>query len=98
MKDASDPNDSEKGVAPDENLDGALVDAEMGNTLWQLMNCDHFCVCLLGPLLLSFDILKILDEWNYTRKHLLSEFEIVISKVCHGSAYFVPRILLSGPV
>ncbi|GKE52135.1 hypothetical protein Tco_1487291, partial [Tanacetum coccineum] len=32
MKDASDPSDSEKGVAPDENLDGALVDAEMGNT------------------------------------------------------------------
>ncbi|GJU72671.1 putative E3 ubiquitin-protein ligase XBAT35 isoform X1 [Tanacetum coccineum] len=32
MKDASDPNDSEKGVASYENLDGALVDAEMGNT------------------------------------------------------------------
>ncbi|GKE24318.1 hypothetical protein Tco_1435830 [Tanacetum coccineum] len=32
MKDASDPNDSEKGVMPDENLNGALVDAEMGNT------------------------------------------------------------------
>ncbi|GJY53029.1 ATPase [Tanacetum coccineum] len=33
MKDASDPNDSEKGVMPDENLNGASVDAEMGNTL-----------------------------------------------------------------
>nr|GEV11809.1 ATPase, AAA-type, core [Tanacetum cinerariifolium] len=32
MKDDSDPNDSEKGVMPDENLDGASVDAEMGNT------------------------------------------------------------------
>ncbi|GJT01456.1 hypothetical protein Tco_0822625 [Tanacetum coccineum] len=32
IKDASDLNDSEKGVMPDENLNGASVDAEMGNT------------------------------------------------------------------
>ena len=32
MNNAYDPNDSEKDVAPDENLDGASADVEMGNT------------------------------------------------------------------
>ena len=68
MKDASDPNDSEKGVAPDENLDGASVDAEMGNTPAETHELRPLLRMLAGSSSSEFDILKILDERKESQK------------------------------
>ena len=68
MKDASDPNDSEKGVVPDENLDGASVDAEMGNTPAATHELRPLLRMLAGSTASEFDILKILDEWKESQK------------------------------
>ena len=68
MKDASYPNDSEKGVAPDENLDGASVDAEMGNTPAETHELRPLLRMLAGSSASEFDILKILDERKDSQK------------------------------
>ncbi|PWA82974.1 ATPase, AAA-type, core [Artemisia annua] len=68
MKDASDPNDSEKGVVPDENLDGASVDAEMGNTPVATHELRPLLRMLAGSSASEFDILKILDEQKESQK------------------------------
>ncbi|GKA64734.1 ATPase, partial [Tanacetum coccineum] len=68
MKDASDPNDSEKGVMPDENLDGASVDAEMGNTPVATHELRPLLRMLAGSSASEFDILKILDERKESQK------------------------------
>lgn len=68
MKDASNPNDSEKGVAPDENLDGASVDAEMGNTPAATHELRPLLRMLAGSSASEFDILKILDERKESQK------------------------------
>ncbi|PWA80190.1 ATPase, AAA-type, core [Artemisia annua] len=68
MKDASDPNDGEKGVAPDENVDGASVDAEMGNTPAATHELRPLLRMLAGSSASEFDILKILDERKESQK------------------------------
>nr|GEU65898.1 ATPase, AAA-type, core [Tanacetum cinerariifolium] len=68
MKDASDPNDSEKGIMPDENLDGASVDAEMGNTPVATHELRPILHMLAGSFASEFDILKILDERKESQK------------------------------
>nr|GEU87827.1 ATPase, AAA-type, core [Tanacetum cinerariifolium] len=67
-KDASDPNDNEKGVTPDENLDGASVDAEMGNTPAATHELRPLLRMLAGSSASEFDILKILDERKESQK------------------------------
>ncbi|PWA42136.1 ATPase, AAA-type, core [Artemisia annua] len=62
MTNASDPNDSEKDVAPDENLDGASADADMGNTPVVTHELRPLLRMLAGTSASEFDILKILDE------------------------------------
>ncbi|GKE12539.1 hypothetical protein Tco_1416090 [Tanacetum coccineum] len=92
MKDAYDPNDSEKGVMHDENLDGASVDAKMGNTPVATHELRPLLRMLAGSSASGETTKNVLITSTYI--HLkLNEFV----KYATDLPTLCPGILLSGP-